>query len=155
MEGKMKKHFVFAMVSLLIAVSVGGCATMIRTKSVNVSAASGATNAVRVFENGMPIYEGNLPASFPVKARNTYTVLYTASDNQERVVSIDSKFNSWFIGSVFLGFLPAIVDLVTGNIMRFEKSTVLPISYSPVIILTDFVAEEAPVEIIGNIYNME
>jgi hypothetical protein len=151
----MKKHFVFAMVSLLIAVSVGGCATMIHPKSVNVSAASGATTAVRVLEDGAPIYVGNLPASFPVKAKKTYTVLYTASDNQERVIAIDSNFNGWFIGSVFLGLLPAVVDLVTGNIMRFEKSTVLPISYSPFIILTDFVAEEAPVEIIGNIYSME
>jgi hypothetical protein len=151
----MKKALVFSMGLVLAIGFFNSCATMIHTKQANVSTSSGTAIPVKVFDNGMPVYIGNLPAAFPVRSGHTYTVVYTASDGQERTVMIGEKFNGWFIGSILLGLLPAVVDLATENIMQIEKSTILPIVYSPSIILTDFVTKEAKVKIIGNIYKIE
>jgi hypothetical protein len=153
MEVLMKKVLFLSMVLAIVFFS--GCATMIHTKQANVSTSSGTAIPVKVLDNGMPVYTGNLPATFPVRSGHAYTVVYTASDGQERIVMIAEKFNGWFIGSILLGFLPAIVDLATGNIMQIEGSTILPIAYSPSIILTDFIANEDNVKIIGNLYKME
>ena len=135
--------FVFALVFL------NGCATMFRTNQASVVAASGASVPVRVLSNGVPVYEGNLPAAFPVRSGNTYTVIYTLENGESRTVVIGERFNGWFIGSILLGFLPAVVDLVTQSVLQVEKTTVLPIAYSPTIILTDYVAEDANLLTIG------
>ena len=134
---------------VLVLMNFNGCATMIHTNQANVVSASGTSVPVRILENGMPIYVGNLPASFAVKSARTYTIVYT-TDDEERILTIGQKFNGWFIGSILLGLLPAVVDLVTGSVMTIEKSTVLPISYSPMIILGENIPYYENLRIIGN-----
>ena len=45
-----------------------------------------------------------------------------------------------------------MVDLATGSVMTFERSTILPISYSSMIILGANIAQNEDLKIIGNIF---
>ena len=145
----MKTRFFGLIALVLVSVCVNGCATMFRTNQASVVAASGASVPVRVLSNGLLVYEGDLPATFPVRFGNTYTVVFTPEGGESRTVVIAERFNGWFIGSVLLGFLPAIVDLATQSIMQVEATTVLPISYSPMIFLTDHVADDSNLLAVG------
>jgi len=148
---KMKHRiFGFALSVLLLAV-FSGCATMFRTNAVEVVAASGAAAHVRVLENGILIYEGTLPATFPVQSGRTYTITYTDADGESRTVVLQQRFNGWTIGSIFLGFFPVVIDLVTGSIMTFESTKVLPISFSPMIMLGENISESPGMVVIGNL----
>ena len=125
--------------SIVLFVLLSGCATMKHTEQANVIAGSGAAVPVKILANGLMVYEGNLPATIPVKSGTTYTVVYTTPDGESRTVQIAEKFNKRFIGSLCLGFVPAIVDLATQNVMQIEETTILPISYSPMIILGEHI----------------
>ena len=145
---KLKISGLLILLSFLFIVT--GCATMIHTKQANVVAASGTTSVpVKILANGMPVYEGNLPATFAVKSGTSYTVIYTTPEGGSRTITIAEKFNGWFIGSILLGLLPAVVDLATQNIMQIEKTTTLPISYSPEIILGEYIPNHSNLQIIG------
>ena len=149
-----KKAFGILIALVLISsITFSGCATMFRTNNVNVAAASGALTPVKVLENGFTIYEGNLPASFPVKSNRSYSIIYTTPDGGQRTISLSQKFNGWFIGSILLALVPVIVDLVTGSVMTFEKDTVLPISFSPEIIIGENIPLNSNLKVIGNIYD--
>jgi uncharacterized protein YceK len=71
----MKKLALGLFVLVFILGAISGCATMIHTNQANVVAASGTSAPIKVIDNGMPIYEGSLPASFPVKSGHSYTGL--------------------------------------------------------------------------------
>ena len=149
----MKKKFISVGMLVILILAFSGCATMIRTNEVTVSAASGANANVRVLENGVPIFTGTLPAQFPVWGGRTYTVHFTLENGEDRIVTIGQRFNGWFIGSILLGLLPAVVDIATGSVMTFESTAVLPISYSPMIILGINIPQSDDLKIIGNIFD--
>jgi hypothetical protein len=86
--------------------------------------------SVQVLDNEVIVYEGDLPATFPVQSRHTYTVTYTKENGEKATTQITKKLNGWFVASIELGLLPAIIDLVTGNIMQIPATTTLPVSYS-------------------------
>jgi hypothetical protein len=99
-----------------------------------------------------PIYDGTLPAQFPVKSGRTYSVVYRLGNGETRTATIAEKFNIWFIGSIVLAVVPVIVDLVTGSVMTLEESTILPISYSQEILLGENIPYHENLKIIGNIF---
>ena len=138
-------------VILTFSIVCTSCATMFRTNEVNVLSITGTAVPVRVLENGMPIFEGNLPASFPVRSGRTYSIIFATADGEQRAISVSQRFNGWFIGSILLGLLPAIVDLATGSVMTFESTTVVPISHFPTIILGENIKIDSSLRIIGNI----
>ena len=154
MANKKMSCFMVGMV-LICAMNFSGCATMIHTSQANVVSSSGSPVPVKVLDNGMTIFEGTLPATFAVKSGHSYTVIYTTANGEQRTVSIAEKFNGWFIGSIFLGLLPAVVDLATENIMQIKKTTTIPISYSPMILLGENIQNESGFQKIGNINNFE
>jgi hypothetical protein len=142
---------------IVVVLQFAGCATIFHTKEATVAASSGKTYPVKVMDYGLIVYEGNLPATFAVQSGHSYTVVYTTENGESRTTSITSSFNGWFIGSFLLGIFPAIIDLATGNIMQVKKHTVIPITYSPNIILTDNITANgySSLEIIGNINSNE
>jgi len=147
-----KKNFMGCIaLALTFFIVFTGCATMFRTNTVNVVSMTGATSPVRVLENGMPIFEGNLPASFSVRSGRTYSIVFATTDGEQRTISVSQRFNGWFIGSILLGLLPAIVDLATGSVMTFEGTAVVPISHFPTIILGENIEMNSDLRIIGNI----
>jgi hypothetical protein len=141
--------------ALVATVSFSSCATFFNNSESNITAASGNTSEVIVLENGSVVYQGPLPAIINVNGSNTYTVRYTDKEGNERTLSLQKKISGWFIADVLLigGW---IIDLITGNVMQYEKSYTLPISYqnSQQILLTDFIPEELvnDLQIRGNVY---
>lgn len=148
-----KKSFLSTMICIILGfgIMLTGCATMIHTKQAKVVSQSGTSVPVQVLKNGVTIYEGTLPAVFPVKGDRTYSIIYTAN-GEKRTIAIAQKFNAWAIGSLLLGLLPIIIDIATGNIMQIERTTVIPISYSPMIFLGENIPYDSNLRIIGNIY---
>jgi len=126
-----KKIWLAMLVLITLTLVVNGCATVFPNKETTLRAESGANRTVTVLENGVSIYNGPLPARFPVKqgVLNTYTVQYTTPEGEVQEFTIDRKFNWWVIldGSWIVGL---VVDLVTGNIFHIPKTTTLPINYS-------------------------
>jgi hypothetical protein len=103
----------------------------------------------------MLIFSGSLPAEFAVRPGRTYAIHYTLENGETRIVTIGQRFNGWFIGSILLGLLPAVVDIATGSVMTFERATVLPISYSPTIILGEYIQAHENLRLIGNFLSGE
>jgi hypothetical protein len=154
----MKKLAVLSALAVAVCgLFLSGCATMFHTKEATVAASSGKSYPVKVMDYGLTVYEGNLPATFAVQSGHSYTVIYTTEGGESRTISIGDGFNGWVIGSFFLGVFPIIIDLATGNITQVKKHTVLPISYSPNIVLTDYITAEgySQLEIVGNIYGVQ
>jgi len=148
MKYLLKMTGVFLMFLFLLT----SCATMFRTNQATVSAASGSNQQVQVLENGLQIYSGPLPAEFPVRSGRTYTVQYRLPNGTTNVVTIAQKFNFWFIGSIAsLVLLPVVIDLATGSVMTFERSTVLPINYSPMVIIGENFPFHENLMTIGNL----
>lgn len=112
----------------LILLSFMGCATMIHRREAQIVSASGSITPIKVIDDqGNVVYAGPLPAKVKVKTgwNKSYKVIYT-ENGQERVVSIGDKFNGFLVASIFLGFLPVVIDLATGNVMEVEALTTLP-----------------------------
>jgi hypothetical protein len=106
-------------------------------------------------ENGSVVYQGSLPVAVTVNGSNSYTVQYKDKDGNERTLQLQKKISGWFIADVLLlgGW---IIDLITGNVMVYEKTSILPISYggSQQGLLADHIPPglQNDLKIIGNIY---
>lgn len=149
------KKFQLGLLVLVFVLLFDSCGTLFHTRKAKVKASSGSNATVQVLENGVQIYNGPLPAQIPVKNKRSYSIQYTTENGEARAISIGQSFNGWFIGSIILGFLPAIVDLVTGNVTQVRKTTNLPISYSDdyspmIILLGENIPYHQDLEVIGN-----
>jgi len=115
-----------AMISLVLV--FGSCATMFNNKQTKVSASSGAKGEVTIMENGSVVYNGSLPATINVNGSNNYTVQYRDRDGNSRIIQLHKKLSGWFIADVLLigGW---VIDLITGDVMEYDRVMMLPIRY--------------------------
>lgn len=149
------KSFILVCTAFLLVMVLGSCATMFNNKQTTLAAASGATSEVTIMENGSVVYQGPLPASINVNGSNTYTVQYKDKDGNSRTLQLQKKVSGWFIADVFLigGW---IIDLITGDVMEYGKSTMLPIKYSDAqkFLLIDTLPYglSNDIKIVGNVY---
>jgi len=146
----------YGLLLVVMVVSFSGCATLFNNKSTTVSAASGGNSEVTILENGSVVYQGPLPATINVNGSNNYGVQYKDAEGNSRTIQLQKKLSGWFVADVLLigGW---IIDLITGDVMVYDKSATLPISYSGVQqgILTDYIPTilDGKLEVIGNIYH--
>lgn len=149
-----RKIFIAMAAGLFLLAS---CGTMFRANNAEVKAASGSNATVQVLENGLQIYNGPLPAKFPVSAHNNYTIAFIDGNGQNRLLSVEKGFNGWVIGSIFLGLLPVIIDIATGSVMQAKPTTVLPIGLfeNSFIGLAQNIPMDAGKRLLGNIYAVE
>jgi hypothetical protein len=128
-ENNGKKTIWSGMLVMVLTFSFTGCASMFHTKEATVVADSGVSTPVQVLDNEVPVYEGNLPATFPVQSGHTYTVTYTKENGEKATTQITKNLNGWFVASIELGLVPTVIDWVTGNTMQIPATTILPVSY--------------------------
>ena len=150
-------------IAVLVAVigfSLAVCGTMFHTRSVAVNSMSGAAVTVRVMEDGVPIYDGPLPATVKVKgAKKNYTIFYTTKNGEPASIAMKKSFNGWFVADILM-FPPIgfIVDFVNGNMYTLDKTVTLPISYQandeiPFGMVAGIPAEQLEgLTLVGNIY---
>ncbi|MDR0637598.1 MAG: hypothetical protein LBG27_01625 [Spirochaetaceae bacterium] len=119
-------------------------------------ASSGAANEVTILENGSVVYEGSLPATVSVKGSKSYVVQYKDKDGNSRTLQIQKRFSGWFVADILLlgGW---IIDLITGNVMVYDKTALLLVSYndSQTGLFVDHVPSglQDNLRVIRNIYN--
>jgi hypothetical protein len=163
MKNVSKKNWGLLMAGIVLAAGMlyTGCGTIFHTRSVEVKSLSGAAANIKVVEDGIPIYDGPLPASVTVKgAKKDYTIFYTNKDGNETSMTMTKKFNGWFVADILM-FPPIgfIVDLVTGDIYTLNKTVLIPISYQetdeiPFAFVEGILAEHLEdLTVIGNIYS--
>lgn len=158
MKSTLFKSLILVSLVIMLVIILGSCATIFNNKQTTLAAASGATSEVTIMENGSVVYQGPLPATINVNGSNTYTVQYKDKDGNSRTVQLQKKLSGWFIADVFLigGW---IIDLITGDVMEYSKSTILPIKYSDTqeFILIDTLPYglKNDMKIVGNIYKQE
>ena len=149
----LKVSVLLGLVSVVLV--FGSCATIFNNKQNIVSASSGATSEVTIMQNGSVLYQGSLPATINVNGRETYTIQYKDKDGNSRTIQLQKKVRGWFIAEVLLigGW---IIDLITGDVMVYEKTTVLPIKYSETqqYLLIDAIPDglQEDLRVVGNIY---
>ncbi|MDR1325497.1 MAG: hypothetical protein LBK00_05625 [Treponema sp.] len=150
-----KKNLMGGLMVVVLALTLEGCATMFNNKQTTVTAATGSANEVAIMENGSVVYQGPLPAIINVNGSNTYTVQYKDKDENLRTFQLQKKMSGWFIADILLigGW---IIDIITGDVMVYEKAVMLPIKYSDTQqgLLIDYVPDglQKDLRIIGNLY---
>jgi hypothetical protein len=96
---------------------MAGCATMFNPGPTMFSATSepiGATvTVVSLATNVSVTYR--TPATFPLNLNSDYRLTFELVGYRSEELAIRRTVNAWFIGSVLLGVLPAVVDFVTGS----------------------------------------
>ena len=147
----MKKVTSGFLLAVLVMLNFSGCATFMYRDKATVVSATGTVAPVQIFEDGVPIYDGNLPATFSVRSDRDYTVIYTAADGNKRTLEIAEKFNVWFIGSLLVALLPAVIDVITGSVFEIVGETVLPISYYREITLGENIPYHPDLRLIGTV----
>jgi hypothetical protein len=156
-----KKNFSLWMAGIVLAVGMLhiSCGTMFHARKVQLNSLSGAVANIKVVEDGVVIYDGQLPASVKVKGGNkNYTVFYTDKNGNETSMMMTKKFNGWFIANLLI--LPGfIVDFVTGHIYTLNKKVMVPVSYQEIEEFPFVFVEGIPAEhlegltVVGNIYS--
>lgn len=153
----MRRYFNLLSIISLVFISFlfGGCATILNNKNNTISTVSGKSSEVTILENGSVVYQGPLPTTINVNGSNNYTVQYKDKDGNSRTVQLQKKISGWFIADVLLigGW---IIDLITGDVMEYNKETILPISYKTQqqFLLVDSVPDhiQSKLTVISNIY---
>ena len=146
----------FVLVGLISLIFVlGSCATMLNNKQTKIQSSSGVASEVTIMENGSVVYQGSLPATINVNGSNTYTVQYKDKEGNSHTFQLQKKISGWFIADVLLigGW---IIDLITGDVMEYSKTAILPISYKEgqQFLLIDVVPDglRKDLKVVGNIY---
>jgi hypothetical protein len=148
-----KTAVLIGVISLVLV--LGSCATIFNNKQTTVSSSSKVTSEVTIMENGSVVYQGSLPATINVNGSNNYTVQYKGKDGSARTIQLQKKISGWFIADVLLvgGW---IIDLITGDVMEYSKTTILPISYKleQKFLLISSIPDglQKDLKVVGNIY---
>ena len=134
-----KKFYLVMLVLITLTFVLKGCATILRNKEATVRAESGANSTVTILDNGVAIYNGPLPAKFPLRkgAIISYKVQYTTEEGELQEFTISRKFNWWVIFDSAYA-VGVVIDLITGSIFQIPKTTILPISYFESDVSNDF-----------------
>jgi len=139
----------------LLSLGFSACATIFNNKQTTASASSGASTELTILQNGSVVYQGTLPAVINVNGSNNYTIQFTDKDGKPRTLQMEKKLSGWFIADILLlgGW---IIDLITGDVMVYDKELALPISYSAnqQFLLINDVPDgiKDDLKIVGNIY---
>jgi hypothetical protein len=129
------------MISLALAASVSGCATIVSDSNYPVVLSSEPSGASFVIKNqyNMPVYSGHTPTTVMLKSNKGFFqgASYTVEVNKDGYLSAQSSISSsidpWWFGNIlfggFVGFL--VVDPITGAMFKLEDQTFLTLTSIP------------------------
>lgn len=102
---------------IFASVFLAGCATIFNPDPTSFTATSdpsGATVIVRGVQNG-ETFSDSTPASFSLDKGSDYQLTFELAGFESEEVIVRRTVNGWFVGSVLLGILPAVVDFATDS----------------------------------------
>ena len=135
----MKKHLVTIALLSLISTTLflfNGCATIFgwgKAEVVNVRSNPDKANIVITDETGAKIFEGATPTNISLEKKKgffsgkTYSLTISKEGYANRIVTIDTKANGWYIGGniIFGGLIGwLIVDPATGAMWTFNTNDI-------------------------------
>ena len=135
----MKKHLVTIALLSLISTTLflfNGCATIFgwgKAEVVNVRSNPDKANIVITDETGAKIFEGATPTNISLEKKKgffsgkTYSLTISKEGYANRIVTIDTKANGWYIGGniIFGGLIGwLIVDPATGAMWTLDTNEV-------------------------------
>ena len=101
----------------VLALLLSGCATMFNPGPTMFSATStpsGATVVVTALQSNETFTQVT-PADFTLQLSSDYKLTFELDGFRSEEIIVRRTINGWFIGSILLGVLPGVVDLVTGS----------------------------------------
>jgi hypothetical protein len=107
-----KKVYVL-LVFAFIAFVLAGCATLFNDKAPAVSFMSEPSTA-QVFVNGVQM--GETPCTFKLETDKEYTIEFRKDGYQTKTYFLTNEVGAvWIVLDILGGFIPIIVDAVTGD----------------------------------------
>ncbi len=117
----MKKSLILVSIVALVMV-ISGCATLFGSSSEDVSMTSNPPSA-DVYVNGN--YMGKTPLTLSLAKDKDYTVQFRKEGYEIRTEIINSSLGvKWLVLDILGGFVPIIVDAVTGDWMELDTDSV-------------------------------
>ena len=122
---------VLAMFVVFVAVVSTGCSSIVSKSeyTVAVNSSPDGSNFVITDKNGQKVHSGVTPASVTLKSSSgyfsgqTYTITFQKEGYAEKVFTVQSSLDGWYIGNVVFGGLIGmlIVDPATGAMYNLPK----------------------------------
>ncbi len=108
-----------ARLSVLVGIVVlaSGCATIFNPGPTAFSATSNPSGATVIVTTIQADVSASYltPAEFALDLRRDYKLTFELDGYRSQEIVVTRTINGWLIGSVLLGILPAVVDVVTGS----------------------------------------
>ena len=126
------KTFLSAVVSIVLVLSLSGCATMFGggpQQNVYIKADQKAATFLVKDQLGNIVFEGKDPGMLTLPKKYTYTVEVSMDGYAKQTVTISQGINGWFWGNLcFAGGLVGLVglgvDFLTGNMWDLQPTNV-------------------------------
>jgi hypothetical protein len=107
----------------LMCVIMAGCATLFNEKDPAVSFQSNPSEA-KIYVNGN--YMGETPVALELKTDKSYTIEFRKEGYESKTYFLNNKIGvGWVVLDVLGGFIPIIVDAVTGAWYEFDQENVV------------------------------
>jgi len=127
----MKRNTRTAVVLMMAALAIQGCASVVSTSSYPVavsSTPSGATFEI-LDKKGDVVHVGNTPSTVTLRSGNgyfsgqTYTLRFKKDGYPEKAITLDSSISGWYWGNILLGGVIGmlVVDPMTGAMYNLPK----------------------------------
>jgi hypothetical protein len=119
------KRLITILVATILVISLTGCATVLKGNTQEVTFASDPSKA-EVYINGT--YFGETPFHLNLDSTNTYAVEFRKSGYSSKTVLINSEVGvAWVLLDVLTGFVPVVVDALTGDWKTLDTNNVVMI----------------------------
>jgi uncharacterized protein YceK len=107
------KRMITIIVLTTFVITLSGCATIFDGRIDTVKTSSNPSGA-EVYLNGVKI--GTTPVNIDLKKKGEYTILIKKEGYKDQIFKVTNKVGvGWIVLDVLMGFVPVIVDAVTGS----------------------------------------
>ncbi len=107
---------------MIVVLLLASCATIIKGSTEKVNFGSDPS-AAKVYVNGQLM--GSTPLELKLQSKHSYTIEFRKEGFQNKTVLIANSVGAgWIILDVVLGFIPVIVDAITGDWMYLDQTNV-------------------------------
>lgn len=124
----MNIKLLFSIASVLFALIIVGCATIIKGTNQDISIQSNPSNAKVIVKTigGVEVWSGTTPASVKLSRKKEYVVTIQLSGYKDVNVQLDQRFEVWALGNLICGgVLGIVVDAVSGAIWKLEPEQIM------------------------------
>ena len=107
---------------MIVVLLLASCATIFKGSTQRVNFGSDPSGA-KVYVNGQLM--GSTPLELKLQSKQSYSIEFRKEGFQNKTVLIANSVGAgWVILDILLGFIPVIVDAITGDWMYLDQTNV-------------------------------